>query len=304
MKHYPELCTIRDYVRFATSQFNAVGLFFGHGTDNAWDEAIALILRTLHLPHDINPTVMDANLTEEEQVSLTTLINRRVTERIPVPYLTHEAWFAGLPFYVDERVLIPRSPLAELILNQFSPWIMPDEVEDILDLCTGSGCIAVACAKAFPRAHVDASDISDDALAVAKINVLRHAVEDQVELFHSDLFASLPEKRYDIIVSNPPYVSLEEMSTLPTEYAHEPTIGLAAGTEGLDFVLQILSNAKNRLKPNGILVVEVGNSEEALIKRFPDVPFTWLEFQHGDDGVFMLTANQLEGISINYSFAL
>ena len=293
MNHYAELKTIRDYVRYATSKFNEVGLFFGHGTDNAWDEAIALVLRTLHLPHNINPTVLDANLTKEEQQTLAALIQRRFKERIPVPYLTHEAWFANLPFYVDERVLIPRSPIAELICNQFVPWIIPTEVDSILDLCTGSGCIAIACAKAFPAAHIDASDISDDALAVAQINVLRHSVEDQVALHKSDLFAALPSKKYDIIVTNPPYVSQEEMDALPSEYTHEPKLGLAAGVEGLDFVIQILRDAKKWLKPEGILVVEVGNSEEALMRRFPEMPFTWVEFEHCEGGVFLLTAEQI-----------
>src|SRR3990167_10403303 len=186
MTAYKELKTIRDFIRFALSCFNEAGLFYGHGTDNAWDEALALVLHTLHLPHTINPTVLDANLTKSEQNKLSQVIELRVKKRIPVPYLTHEAWFAGLSFYVDERVLIPRSPIAELIQNHFEPWIDPDNVHDILDLCTGSGCIAIACAKAFPEAHVDASDISADALAVAKVNLLRHGVEDQVELHTAD----------------------------------------------------------------------------------------------------------------------
>jgi ribosomal protein L3 glutamine methyltransferase len=294
MNQHPELKTIRDYIRFAASQFNEVGLFFGHGTDNAWDEASTLVLRSLHLPHDIPATVLDANLTSDEQKKLSSLIGRRASERIPVPYLTHEAWFAGMPFFVDERVLIPRSPIAELILNQFSPWIAEESVENILDLCTGSGCIAIACAKAFPFAHVDASDISTDAITVSKINILRHKVEDQVEVYQSDLFASLPKRQYDIIVSNPPYVSLEEMEELPKEYQHEPKLGLEAGKEGLDFALRILREAENHLTPHGILVVEVGNSEVALAERLPEVPFTWVEFENGESGVFMLTAAQVK----------
>lgn len=288
-----ELKTIRDYIRYATSKFNEVGLFYGHGTDNAWDDASALVLHSLHLPHNVNPTILDANLTKDEQIHVWNLINQRTTKRIPVSYLTNEAWFSGLSFYVDERVLIPRSPIAELIASEFSPWVMPEEVTDILDLCTGSGCIAIACAKAFPHANVDASDISSDALAVAKINVLRHGVEDQVHLIESDLFDNIPAKQYDIIVSNPPYVSSDEMLALPGEYLHEPKLGLEAGDEGLDCALRILKDAEKRLKPNGILVVEVGNSEIALAERFPNVPFTWLEFQHGDGGVFLLTAEQL-----------
>ena len=291
---HTELKTIRDYIRFATTCFNKVGLYYGHGTDNAWDEAIALVLHTLHLPHDINPTVLDAHLIKDEQLKLTDIIEQRVTKRIPVPYLTHEAWFSGLPFYVDERVLIPRSPIAELIENHFEPWIIPGEVHDILDLCTGSGCIAIACAKAFPDAQVDASDLSADALMVAKINVLRHSVEDQVHLHQSDLFTRLPKKKYDIIVSNPPYVSTNEMAALPEEYRHEPTAGLVAGPEGLDFALRILQEANDYLQPNGILVVEVGNSEVALAENLSEVPFTWPEFQRGGGGVFLLTAQEIK----------
>jgi len=298
MSHHPELQTIRDYVRFATSRFHEAGLYYGHGTDNAWDEAILLVLRALHLPHDINPAVLDARLTKEEQLVLANLIEKRATDRIPLAYLIHEAWFAGLSFYVDERVLIPRSPIAEQIESQFSPWLAsPDSVEHILDLCTGSGCIAIACAKAFPRAEVDASDISSEALAVANINVLRHGVEDQVTLHESDLFAALPAKKYDIIVSNPPYVSVEEMLSLPPEYGHEPKLGLEAGAEGLDFVMRILRNAKSYLKQNGIVVIEVGNSQEALMNRLPGMDFTWLEFENDSGGVFVLTAKQLEQVA-------
>ena len=291
-----ELTTIRDYIRFATSKFNEVGLYYGHGTDNAWDDASALILHSLHLPHNINPTVLDAHLTKEERNKLLDLINQRMTKRVPVAYLTHEAWFSGLSFYVDERVLIPRSPIAELIDNQFEPWIASEEITDILDLCTGSGCIAIACAKAFPMANVDASDISADALAVAKINVLRHNAEDQVHLHQSDLFNELPLKKYNIIVSNPPYVSADEMATLPNEYLHEPALGLAAGSEGLDIALRILKDASRYLKEDGILIVEVGNSEIGLVERFPEIPFTWLEFQNGDGGVFLLTSEQLREV--------
>lgn len=294
MTYYTDLKTIRDFIRFAMSQFNAAGLYYGHGTDNAWDESIALILHTLHLPHDIDPMILDAHLIEEEKEKIYHLINQRVEKRIPVPYLTHEAWFAGLPFYVDERVLIPRSPIAELIKNNFQPWVDPDEVQHVLDLCTGSGCIAIACAKAFPGVEVDASDISPDALAVAKINALRHAVEDQVHLYESDLFTSLQKKQYDIIVSNPPYVSTEEMFTLPNEYKHEPGLGLAAGTQGLDIAIRILREASLYLAANGILIIEVGNSEYSLTETYPTIPFTWLEFQHGGGGVCMLTAEQLQ----------
>lgn len=292
--NYTEMKTIRDFIRLAVSQFNAANLYYGHGTDNAWDEAVALILHTLHLSHDINPLVLDANLLQEEKNKLIELIHLRISKRLPVPYLTHEAWFCGLPFYVDERVLIPRSPIAELIENQFQPWIEAEDISHILDLCTGSGCIAIACAKTFPHANINASDISAEALTVAKTNVLRHNVEDQVNLIESDLFNSLSPKQYDIIISNPPYVSTAEMFELPEEYLHEPKLGLEAGTQGLDFAGRILQNAHAYLKPNGILIVEVGNSEHALAEKFADVPFTWLEFERGGGGIFLLTKEQLE----------
>ncbi|OGT46179.1 MAG: ribosomal protein L3 N(5)-glutamine methyltransferase [Gammaproteobacteria bacterium RIFCSPHIGHO2_12_FULL_41_20] len=287
-----ELYTLRDFIRFATSRFNEAGLYYGHGTDNAWDEAIALVLHTLHLPHSIDNSMLDARLTQDEKELVLQLIEKRIQQRIPLPYLTHEAWFAGLAFYVDERVLIPRSPIAELIENQFSPWIDPTHIHHILDLCTGSGCIAIACAKHFPNATIDATDISEEALTIAKINTLRHHVEDQVILYQSDLFNSLPTKKYDIIISNPPYVSGEEMDTLPAEYRHEPTLGLAGGKEGLDIVLRILRQARHYLSPQGILIVEVGNSEHALVEHYPQLPFTWLEFQRGGGGVLLLSAAQ------------
>ncbi len=288
-----ELRTIRDMLRWAVSRFNAAQLFYGHGTDNAWDEAVALVLHTLHLPLDVDPKIIDARLTQSERCAIAELISRRILDRVPAAYLTHKAWFAGLAFYVDERVLIPRSPIAELIEQQFSPWIESQDVNNILDLCTGSGCIAIACANYFPDAQVDAIDISKDALAVAKTNCDQHQVTEQVNLIESNLFEKINNKKYDIIVSNPPYVAAAEMQALPKEYQHEPALGLAAGNDGLDIVKHILKQAKQHLTPHGILIVEVGNSEEALIKQFPDLPFTWLEFQRGDGGVFLLTAEQL-----------
>lgn len=293
MSDLTELHTIRDMIRWAVTRFNEAGLYYGHGTDSAWDEAITLVLRILHLPHDINPTILDARITQTERDTIEKLILRRVNERIPVPYLIHEAWFANLPFFVDERVLIPRSPIAELIESEFHPWVDATEVDQILDLCTGSGCIAIACAKAFPDAEVDASDISADALTVAKINILRHEVESQVHLYESDLFNNLPAKKYDLIVSNPPYVDAEDMAALPLEFHHEPQTGLAAGYDGLDFALRILQEAPAYLHPRGTLIVEVGNSEIALAERFPEIPFTWLEFERGGGGVFLLTAQQV-----------
>lgn len=293
MSTLSELQTIRDFLRYATSRFNQAGLYFGHGTDNAWDEAAALVMHTLHLPHDISHQVLDARLVTEERTRLLELIHQRVDKRVPLAYLTNEAWFSGLSFYVDERVLIPRSPIAELIERHFQPWAQPDKIHEILDLCTGSGCIAIALAKAFPDAMVDASDISDDALAVAKVNVLRHNVEDQLHLHKADLFTGLPPKKYDLIVSNPPYVSEQEMTDLPAEYRHEPALGLEAGQLGLDMAIRILDEAAAYLSPNGILVVEVGNSEFALADSFPQTPFTWVEFERGGGGVFLLTAEQV-----------
>lgn len=287
------LATIRDYVRWGASRFAEAGLCFGHGTATAIDEAAALVLHTLHQPHDLPALYLGANLTLKERNRVVDLIERRIAERRPLAYLLGEAWFGGLPFYVDERVLVPRSPLAELILNRFAPWVEPDQVHAILDLCTGSACIAVLCAHAFPDAIVQAVDVSADALAVAAKNVQRHGLVDEVELIESDLFAGVGSATYDIIVSNPPYVSRDEWAALPAEYHAEPRLGLEAGADGLDCVRRILAQASNHLNPDGILVVEVGSSAEALMERFPSVPFTWIEFEQGGDGVFLLTAQQL-----------
>jgi ribosomal protein L3 glutamine methyltransferase len=288
-----ELMTIRDCVRWACSQFQAAGLYYGHGTDNPWDEAVTLVLHALHLSHPADPHILDARLTRRERLVIAELFKRRIHDRIPVPYLTNQAWFGSLQLYVDERVLIPRSPLAETIEHQFSPWIEPDHVHRILDLCTGSGCIAFACAFAFPDAEVDAVDISPEALEVAHINRKNLGLETQVNLIKSDLFLGLKDQKYDVIISNPPYVDAADMAALPAEYHHEPALGLAAGKDGLDIVRKILKEATNHLTEKGILIVEVGNSEEALIQAFPEMPFTWLEFERGGGGVFLLTKEQL-----------
>jgi len=287
------LVTLRDYVRFAASRFMEAGLFFGHGTAGPLDEAAALVLHSLHLPYDLPGGYFEARLTPAERESVLILIQRRIEERIPLAYLTHEAPFAGLTFYVDERVLVPRSPIAELIEQRFSPWLEADAVIDVLDLCTGSGCIAIACAFAFPEARVDAVDISVEALEVASTNVRRHELEDRVALLESDIFSGLVGKRYDLIVSNPPYVNAEEWQNLPEEFHAEPRLGLESGEDGLDCVRRILAGVAEHLKPNGILVVEVGSAAEALVRSFPDMPFCWLEFERGGDGVFLLTAEQV-----------
>ncbi len=287
------LFTIRDFILWGEKQFASAGLFFGHGTDNALDEAAALILKTLEKPYDLPESCLDSPITEDEKAQLFNVIEKRINERKPVAYLTGEALFAGLAFFVDERVLVPRSPLAELISERFSPWIKPDKVRDVLDLCTGSGCIAIACSYAFPEASVDAADLSEDALAVCSINIDKHKVGERVKIIHSNLFDDIASHRYDIIVSNPPYVSQAEWEGLPNEFHHEPDIGFRGGESGLDLVEQILDEASSYLKPGGILVVEVGRSAEALMELFPSVAFCWLEFEFGGDGVFLLTAEQL-----------
>ena len=265
----------------------------GHGTSTALDEAAALILHTVYQPYNLSDAYLETVLTLKERQNVIDIIDRRIIERKPAAYLTHEAIFAGLPFYVDERVLVPRSPIAELIEQRFDPWVEEDQVERILDLCTGSACIAIACAYAFPEAYVDAVDLSADALAVAEMNVAKHRFDDTVTLYQSDLFNELPDHRYDIIVSNPPYVSHAEWEQLPAEFRAEPDMGFKGGESGLDIVLRILVEADRYLTEQGILIVEVGSSAETLQYTFPDVPFYWLDFERGGDGVFLLTAEQV-----------
>lgn len=285
--------TINDFLRFGLSEANKAELFYGHGTDNAYDDIRALILGTLSLPWDINKSLLKTRLTPEEKQSLQQQLFQRIKNKIPVPYLTRESFFCGLSFYVDERVLIPRSPIAELIDRQFFPWLEPDAVHHILDLCTGSACIAIACSYAFPDAAVDAADISPHALEVAAINCKRHGLEDSLRLIESDCWEKIPSLRYDLIVSNPPYVGDAEMASLPGEYQHEPVMALRAEKDGLALVEKILAQAHEYLTDQGILVVEVGNSEQALVDAYPELPFTWLEFERGGQGVFLLTCEQL-----------
>jgi len=298
------LMTVRDYIRWAASRFAEAKLFHGHGTATALDDAAALVLHSLHLPYNLSESYFSARLTEAEREKIVDLVNRRISTRIPSAYLMHEAIFAGLPFYVDERVLVPRSPIAELIHEQFTPWLEPDNVVRVLDLCTGSACIAIACAYAFPDALVDAVDLSEDALEVAKINLAKHELEEQLTLYHSDLFSALPAQKYDLIVSNPPYVAIAEWEQLPAEFHAEPEMGFTGGESGLDLVIKILVDAADYLSEQGILVIEVGSSAETLQEKFPDIPFYWLNFENGGDGVFLLTAEQVFAFNEQFKEAL
>ncbi|MGM0569209.1 50S ribosomal protein L3 N(5)-glutamine methyltransferase [Marinobacter sp.] len=287
-----DLITVRDYLRYAASRFSAAGLYYGHGTDNVWDEAVLLVMRSLHLPLENNALFLDARLTRDERQLILERVDRRVNERRPVAYLIGEAWFMGLPFQVDERVLVPRSPISELLEARLQPWLSDHPVARVLDLCTGSGCIGIAAATVFPEAEVDLADISEDALAVAEDNIELHELGDRVRTLRSDVMDQV-SGRYDVILSNPPYVDAEDMADMPAEYHHEPRLGLEAGDDGLAIAHRILAGAAEHLNPGGLLVVEVGNSWHALDAAYPRLPFTWLDFENGGDGVFVLTREQL-----------
>lgn len=289
-----ELQTVNDFLRWAVTQFHKQDVFFGHGTADAWDEAVHLVCYALHIPLELGHEVRNSRLTTSEKESVVDIIIQRIDQRIPAPYLTNQSWFCGLNFYVDERVLIPRSPIAELIENKFAPWLQEERVERVLDMCTGSGCIAIACAEAFPQAQVDAVDLSQDALDVAQVNIEELGYLQQVFPMQSDLFDAIPEgTQYDLIVSNPPYVDEDDIGNMPDEFHHEPQMALASGADGLDLTKRILKESTDYLTDNGVLVVEVGNSMVHLAQQFSDVPFLWVEFERGGDGVFVLTKEQL-----------
>ncbi|PKO91843.1 MAG: 50S ribosomal protein L3 N(5)-glutamine methyltransferase [Betaproteobacteria bacterium HGW-Betaproteobacteria-1] len=298
MMHYPriteELLTIRDWLRFTVSRFEDSSIFFGHGTDNAYDEAVWLVMSALHLPLDTLDNFIDARITESERKHLAHLIERRITEHVPTAYLLREAWLRGFKFYVDERVIVPRSFIAELLDDGLSPWIeYPEMIQSAADICTGSGCLGVLLANAFPDAEIDVVDISPDAIAVANINIRNYSLQDRVTAVESDMFKALQGKRYDLIISNPPYVDAPSIAELPMEYRNEPQIALGSGEAGLDHTHTLLHEAASHLNDGGLLVVEIGHNRDALLEAYPDIPFTWLEVESGDQFVFLLTKEQL-----------
>ena len=306
--HFPrlseELFTIRDWLRFTVSQFEASDIFFGHGTDNSYDEAVWLVMSALHLPHDTLHNFLDAVITETERKHLAHLIDQRITKRTPTAYLLREAWLRGFKFYVDERVIVPRSFIAELLdFNEegehgLQPWIEhPELINSAVDICTGSGCLGILLANAFPDAAIDVVDISADAIAVCNINIANYGLQEQVTAIQSDMFAALKGKKYDLIISNPPYVDAPSMAKLPTEYRNEPQIALGSGVAGLDHTHTILHEAAKYLNDEGILVVEIGHNRDALEAAYPEVAFTWLEVAAGNQFVFLLTKEQLQSLS-------
>ncbi|MCP3906985.1 MAG: 50S ribosomal protein L3 N(5)-glutamine methyltransferase [Oceanicoccus sp.] len=288
-----QLTTIRDYIRWAVTRFNKADIYFGHGTDNAMDEALRLVLFAVGIPLGSQADFLDAKLTGQERLAVLALIDQRVEQRMPLPYLLGEAWFAGLSFKVDSRVLIPRSPVAELIQQGFEPWLPYQAVGRILDLCTGGGCIGIACAHYFAEASVDLADLSEGALEVANENITSYELNHRVKTVQSDLFNGLAGQQYQLIVSNPPYVDSEDLAAMPAEYQHEPAMALGSGDDGLDITRRILKQAANYLTDKGLLVVEVGNSGIALEQAYPDVPFTWIEFEQGGHGVFIFSKAEL-----------
>ncbi|MDA8257466.1 MAG: 50S ribosomal protein L3 N(5)-glutamine methyltransferase [Betaproteobacteria bacterium] len=289
-----ELVSIRDWLRWAVSRFNEAGLCYGHGTTNAWDEAVWLVLATLHLPHDTLEPWLDARLTHSERLGLLNNLQQRVVHRLPTAYLVQEAWLGSFRFYVDQRVIVPRSYFAELLEHGFAPWIEdPEAVGSALDLCTGSGCLAILMAHAFPNASVDAIDISPDALVVTCRNIADYRLDDRVKAIESDLFAAVKGKRYDLILSNPPYVTAEAMAALPPEYRHEPALALAAGPDGLDVVRRILAEAREYLNPGGVLAIEVGHNQDLVTAAFPDLPAVWIDTEHAEGKLFLVMRDDL-----------
>jgi ribosomal protein L3 glutamine methyltransferase len=289
-----ELVTIRDWLRWAVSRFNEAGLHFGHGTDNAWDEAVWIVLATLHLPRDTLEPFLDARLTSIERQALLERLQQRVVHRQPAAYLLGEAWLGDFRFHVDSRVIVPRSYFAELLEDGFAPWVEdPEAVESALDLCTGSGCLAVVMAHAFPNAIVDAIDISPEALDVARRNIAAYGLDDRVRAIESDLFAAVKKKRYDLIICNPPYVTAGAMDALPAEYRHEPALALAAGADGLDVVRRILAQAHKHLTPGGVIAIEVGHNQDLVMEAFPELPAVWVDTEHAEGKVFVLTREDL-----------
>jgi ribosomal protein L3 glutamine methyltransferase len=289
-----QLFTIRDWLRYTVTQFEKSDIFFGHGTDNSYDEAVWLVMSSLHLPLDTLENFSDARLTLEERQHLETLVEKRITNRTPTAYLVKEAWLRGFKFYVDERVIVPRSFIAELLEDGFQPWVeYPEMIESAVDICTGSGCLGILLADAFPNAEIDVVDISSDALDVANINIANYGLENQVHTIQSDMFTALAGKTYDIIISNPPYVDAPSMAQLPQEYLNEPQLALGSGDAGLDHTHTLLREAAKHLNDGGILVVEIGHNRDALLDHYPNVPFTWLEVESGNQFVFLLTKDQL-----------